>query len=84
MALANYVKFRRGTPTSYAALANKDPDSLYFISEKNALQGVLYLGDKLISGSISASTSLNDLADVLISANVPANSLLMYDGTQQK
>lgn len=84
MALANYVKFRRGTPTSYAALAVKDPDSLYFISEQNALQGVLYLGDKLISGSISASTSLNDLSDVLLGNNISANSLLIYDGTQQK
>ena len=84
MALANYVKFRRGTPASYAALVQKDPDSLYFISEQNALQGVLYLGDKLISGSISASTSLNDLSDVLLGNNVSANSLLIYDGTQQK
>jgi hypothetical protein len=84
LALANYVKFRRGTPASYAALSVKDPDSLYFISEQNALQGVLYLGDKLISGSISSSTTLNDLADVLIGSNVSANSLLIYDGTQQK
>lgn len=84
MALANYVKFRRGTPDSYTALTVKDPDSLYFISEQNALQGVLYLGDKLISGSISASTSLNDLSDVLLGNNVSANSLLIYDGTQQK
>lgn len=83
MALANYVKFRRGTPASYAALATKDPDSLYFISEQNAQTGVLYLGDKLISGSITLSTSLNDLSDVLLGNNISANSLLIYDGTQQ-
>lgn len=83
MALANYVKFRRGTPASYSALATKDPDSLYFISEQNAQTGVLYLGDKLISGSITLSTSLNDLSDVLLGNNISANSLLIYDGTQQ-
>lgn len=84
MALTNYVKFRRGTPASYAALATKDADSLYFISEKDALQGVLYLGDKLISGSLTANVTLNDLADVLLSNNVSANSLLIYDGAQDK
>ena len=83
LALANYVKFRRGTPASYSALATKDPDSLYFISEQNAQTGVLYLGDKLISGSITLSTSLNDLSDVLLGNNISANSLLIYDGTQQ-
>lgn len=83
MALANYVKFRRGTPASYTALATKDPDSLYFISEQNAQTGVLYLGDKLISGSITLSTSLNDLSDVLLGNNISANSLLIYDGTEQ-
>ena len=60
MALANYVKFRRGTPASYAALEVKDADSLYFISEKGATQGVLYLGDKLISGSLTSNISLSE------------------------
>lgn len=76
----NYVKFLRGTPNAYAQLNPKDNDTLYFISENNADHGVLYLGDKLISGSISGSTTLQDLTDVLLSANVDAGSLLYYDG----
>lgn len=84
MALANYVKFRRGTPANYAALASKDADSLYFISEKDATQGVLYLGDKLISGSLTSNTSLSDLEDILLSNNVTPNSLLIYDGNEEK
>lgn len=84
MALANYVKFRRGTPASYAALAVKDADSLYFISEKDATQGVLYLGDKLISGGLTSNISLSDLQDILLSSNVTPNSLLIYDGEAQK
>lgn len=84
MALTNYVKFRRGTPASYAALAVKDADSLYFISEPNATQGLLYLGDKLISGSITSGLSLSDLQDVLLGNNITTNSLLIYDGEQQK
>ena len=84
MALANYVKFRRGTPASYAALAVKDADSLYFISEKDATQGVLYLGEKLISNSLTSNISLSDLEDILLSSNVTPNSLLIYDGEAQK
>lgn len=84
MALANYVKFRRGTPASYAALATKDADSLYFISEQGATQGVLYLGDKLISGSLTSNISLSDLQDILLGNSITPNSLLIYDGTEQK
>ena len=84
MALANYVKFRRGTPASYAALTTKDADSLYFISEPNATKGLLYLGDKLISGSLTSEYSLNDLEDILLDANISPNSILIFDGTEQK
>ncbi len=84
MALANYVKFRRGTPAAFEALAAKDADCLYFISELNATQGLLYLGDKLISGSITTSFSLSDLEDILLGENITPNSLLVYNGTQQK
>lgn len=79
--LGNYVKFLRGTPNAYQ-LATKDPDTLYFISENDADRGVLYLGEKLISGSLSASTSLADLTDVLINAGVSEGSLLVYDGNK--
>lgn len=84
MALANYVKFRRGTPEKFAAIVNKDADSLYFISEKDAAQGVLYLGDKLISGSLTATITLSDLEDVLLQNNITPNSILIYDGEQNK
>ncbi len=78
----NYVKFLRGTPNAYQQLSPKDNDTLYFISETDADHGVLYLGEKLISGGISSSTSLADLQDVLIGAGVETGSLLFYDGTQ--
>lgn len=77
-----YVKFRRGTPAEFEALLTKDPDSLYFISELNAQTGKLYLGSILISGD--SNIGLSDLPDVLIGAGITNNSLLVYDGTQQK
>ena len=80
---SGYVKFLRGTPAAYSAIT-KDADTLYFISEPNAASGLLYLGNKLISGSVSSATSLSDLQDVLIGAGVSSNSLLVYDATQQK
>ena len=76
----NYVKFLRGTPNAYAQLTPKDNDTLYFVAEQNADRGVLYLGEKLISGSLSGSTTLQDLTDVLINAGIEAGSLLYYDG----
>ena len=84
MALANYVKFRRGTPAQFEALATKDADCLYFISERNAITGLLYLGDKLISGSLNASISLNDLEDLMLGNNISPNSILVFDGEEQK
>lgn len=77
----NYVKFTRGTPTAYENLQNKDPDTLYFISEKDEDTGILYLGTKIIAGGSSgvSVTSLKDLTDVLIGENIVNNSLLVYD-----
>jgi len=82
LALERYVKFRRGTPAMFTALAVKDPDSLYFIMEEGATLGKLYLGDVLIASV--GSNELNDLEDILLSNNITANSLLIYDGTQEK
>ena len=48
MPTAKYVKFQRGTPTAYAALTNKNSDTLYFISNPNEKFGTLYLGEKTI------------------------------------
>ena len=84
MALANYVKFRRGTPAQFAALASKDADCLYFISEKDAITGLLYLGDKLISGGLTSNISLSDLEDILLGNNISPNSILIFDGEEQK
>lgn len=86
--LGGYVKFLRGTPSNWAALTNaeKDSDTLYFISEPNGKEGKLYLGPKLIagSGSGSSASSLKDLEDILISENVDAGSFLVYDKEKEK
>lgn len=74
-----YVKFVRGTPAAWASIATKDPDTLYFIAEVGATKGVLYLGDRVITGE-DQTFSIRDLTDVLISENVSTNSLLIYDG----
>lgn len=75
---ANYVRFLRGTPTAYGNLAKKDPDTLYFISENGAKNGVLYLGEKLISGNVSIFSNLNSISDVVLQ-NVKDKDILAYD-----
>ena len=82
----NYVKFLRGTPTAWAKIpeADKDKDTLYFISETNGRTGQLYLGPKLIIGEISNINNIGDLQDVLISEDITANNILIYDDHQQK
>ena len=80
---ANYVKFLRGTPTAYENLPNKDSDTLYFISEKNASSGVLYLGTKLISGDVSIHTSVETLQDILLK-NLNHGDILIYNEDKHK
>lgn len=82
----NYVKFLRGTPTAWAKIpeADKDKDTLYFISETNGKTGQLYLGPKLIIGEISNINNIGDLQDVLISEDITANNILIYDDHQKK
>ena len=86
--LGNYVKFIRGTPKDWAALtkAEKDLDTLYFISEPEGKEGKLYLGPKLIAGGGSGTSvgSLKDLQDILLSENIEANSFLVYDSESKK
>lgn len=72
--LAQYVKFVRGTPTAFSNLTNKDEDTLYFISETNASTGLLYLGEKLISGAVSTT----DLGTVILE-NLGDGDVLIYD-----
>lgn len=84
--LANYVKFLRGTPTAYNNLEQKDSDTLYFVAEKDATTGKLYLGEVLISGSTNAEgvvDYLSELKDVDTSGAVQ-NSVLGFDVTSQK
>lgn len=83
--LANYVKFLRGTPTAYNNLAQKDSDTLYFIAEKDAVVGKLYLGEVLISGSTNESgvvDYLSELKDVDTTGAVQ-NSVLGFDVASQ-
>lgn len=86
--MINYVKFLRGTPKAFSELAIKDPNTLYFISEKDADRGSLYLGNKIISASTSSpggEISVKDLKDVLIDNDLLVDgSILMYDYNQQK
>jgi hypothetical protein len=83
--LANYVKFRRGTPEQFASLIHKDSDTLYFITEPNALDGALYLGSKLIAGGEDAtlSVSVKDIADIFLT-DLSDKDFLIYDALQQK
>lgn len=76
--MKNYVKFLRGTPKAWIKLQVKDPDTLYFISETDEDEGLLYLGDKLIAGGGNKTISLRDLQDVIIK-DLEVNSLLVYD-----
>lgn len=76
----------RGTPEAYAKIT-PDMDTLYFISDEDSSQGLLYLGTKKIGdSSVDLNTfALNSLKDVLISENLIEKSILMYqiedDGT---
>lgn len=59
---SGYVKFVRCVTAAWNSLATKDKDTLYFVYENNnAATGSLYLGNRLISGSISSTFSLSDL-----------------------
>jgi hypothetical protein len=80
---ARYVKFLRGTPKAYENLAVKDSDTLYFITEAESADGILYLGSKRIGGTGDLSVaSIDELRDVLISKNLSDNSFLVYDAVQ--
>ena len=91
--IIHYVKFLRGSTAAYEQLktANRlDSDTLYFVyTNKNATRGLLYLGDKLISGSVDGGGSvisdvaLTDLADVQIDDNSLSNyQILIYDESE--
>lgn len=74
--IIHYVKFQRGTIDAYDRLkeANRlDGDTLYFVyTDISAEKGLLYLGEKLISGSVNEqgividNFSIGDLGDVVL------------------
>lgn len=79
----NYVKFVRGTPSAYESLPEKDRNTLYFISEAESEKGILYLGTKIVAGGASIS-SLKDLKDILITEDIDANSILVFNQGENK
>ena len=76
----NYVRFIRGTPTAFQKLNEKNSDTLYFISEADSKKGSLYLGEKLISESVS---SLQDLENISFE-NLQDKNLLSYNANDNK
>jgi hypothetical protein len=56
-------------------LAQKDANTLYFISEKDSTTGSLYLGSKLISGG---ATGVSELGNIVIE-NIGDSQILYYD-----
>ena len=83
----NYVKFIRGTEASWAKIENsqKSSDTLYFISDTGSSVGKLYLGAKLISnGALTSATSMADLNDVVISAGITDQSILVYNNSTKE
>ena len=76
-----FVKFSRGLISSYNALVTKDPDTLYLVYEtSNSENGLLYLGNKLISTvGNNSSMSLSDLADISLSGALEDGMLLQYN-----
>lgn len=84
--MAKYVKFMRGTPTAYNNLRTKEADTLYFISETDAVTGKLYIGDKLVNSNLTMQDLqfyLSKLEDVDVS-NVEHGDLLGYNAMDQK
>jgi hypothetical protein len=82
--LSNYVKFLRGTPTAYAALTEKDKDTLYFITTPGSDVGKIYLGEVLVAGNVTADgdsvmDSLAELTDVNLQG-LKNGQVLGYDG----
>lgn len=89
----HYVKFLRGTIAAYENLKTNDRldnDTLYFVyTSSEATKGLLYLGDKLISGSTSEGTpteiSIADIKDVVIDGDTLANKqILAYNNNTGK
>lgn len=78
----NFVKFIRGTESSWAKVDNslKSSDTLYFISNTGSSTGKLYLGEKLIAnGGLTSATAVSELNDVEIKNPLTDQSVLVYN-----
>lgn len=87
--MANYVKFRRGTPAAFQTILDENKaelDTLYFIYEEDEGTGELYLGSKLIAGgsTIEGASTLSALQDVLLNSNLSETDCLVYDINKKK
>lgn len=86
MANENYVKFLRGTPEAFKALATKENDTIYFIFKEEEEFGQLYIGDRLVSDQTSSDSIVDTLAeltdvDVSVKSN---NQVLAWDAVNSK
>lgn len=76
----NYVKFERGSKRAFQRLIDKNPNTLYFITDEDN-KIYMYLGDKLITGGGNVSidnSSIDSLADVVLT-EVGQNQILIFD-----
>ena len=79
----------RGTPKAYEMLLaspeKPNVDTLYFISEADSTNAVLYLGEKLIAGGGSTTKlTLSELTDIALSTDLADKSILVYDTASGK
>lgn len=79
----------RGTPKAYEMLLaspeKPNVDTLYFISEADSSNAVLYLGEKLIAGGSTATEiNLSNLTDIALSTDLADKSILVYDTASGK
>ena len=84
--MSNYVKFMRGTPKAFNALRQKDDNTLYFISEVDAVSGKLYLGEKEIicdNNHDAVASYLKNLLDVSLpdDSELRDGQVLTYDAS---
>ena len=87
--MANYVKFRRGSPAAFQAILDAgkaERDTLYFIYEEDESTSELYLGSKLIAGGgeVIGATTLAALQDILLNSNLNNDDCLIYDISKKK
>lgn len=77
-----YVKFVRGTPEQFEMLNPKNKDTLYFIAQTDATEGILYLGDKKICCGLD-SMKIEQIVNLAVE-NKKDGDVLVYDGASEK